>query len=74
MIKETSSFYVECDNCKETLVTFIEGFSLFVDQNQANNYAGENEWCKEGEKYYCPNCHKVDDGDNLIINAERKKD
>lgn len=74
MIKETTAYYVECDNCKETLETEHEGWSFFLDKGQAHDEADNHQWYEVDNKYYCPACHKVDDDDNLIINAERKKE
>jgi Zn finger protein HypA/HybF involved in hydrogenase expression len=73
MIKETKCYYVECDNCIETLETSPEGWSYFVDKGQANDEAENHEWYESEGKYYCPQCYKIDDDDNLSLNAERKK-
>ncbi len=74
MIKTITMYYVECDNCKESLFE-NEDYSCYNDENLATEIANEIDGCiidHEG-KDYCLNCAHFDDEDNLIINTNRLK-
>jgi hypothetical protein len=62
-----------CDNCKEQFEEFNSGFSIFIDENQAHENADNAGWYLHDGKQYCPDCHWIDDEDNLIIKLIDKK-
>lgn len=67
MIHEEKCYCVTCDNCGKTYEDVNTGFTLWVDNSEANENVQDNDWYKDGDKHYCPNCHTVDEDDNLII-------
>jgi hypothetical protein len=71
MITKVECVMLECDNCREIFEDGYEGFSVFVDENQALEAADSAEWIKDGDKHYCPECAHYDDDDNLIIDKTR---
>jgi len=79
MIKKSESFSVTCDHCGESLITSHEGFSLFVDENDAHEYADNEGWyMEEGrdgdhDHHYCKDCHWIDDNDEMHLRMERRK-
>ncbi|MBD8389650.1 hypothetical protein [Dysgonomonas sp. BGC7] len=47
---------------------------VYPDQEEADNAVRNNgEWIREGDKYYCPDCFRYDENDNLIIDKSRKR-
>jgi len=73
MYNKVDCVCITCDNCGETFVDEHSGFSIYVDENSAHEAADDYEWYSEDGKHYCPDCFKIDDEDNLTINAERTK-
>jgi hypothetical protein len=72
--KEITMYYVECDNCKESLFKNDE-YSCYTVERSAKDVAMDIDGSiinHEGEDYCC-NCAKVDDDDNLIIDTTRFK-
>lgn len=67
MIQKVECFTLECDNCKEIFQDEHSGFSIFVDESSAWEYADNDGWYEDKGKHYCPSCHDFDDDDNLII-------
>lgn len=73
--KEITMYYVECDNCKESLFE-NEDYSCWNDENTATEMADNIDGSvidHEG-KDYCCKCAKWDDEDNLIIDETRFKE
>ena len=61
MIYETVMYGVRCNRCREALEN-SEGYSLFVDRNDADEEAQEEGWHSfEGEKHYCRGCVKYNE-------------
>lgn len=61
-----------CDNCGETYLDGDTGFSIFVDEDAVHEAADIDGWYLNDTgdgKYYCPDCHSIDDEDNLIVNG-----
>jgi hypothetical protein len=78
MIDENIMYGCHCDNCGEDWINEEKCISVFVDQNGILNEVRNDEtWHTDGpfgnEKHYCPDCFTVNDNDELIINASRKK-
>jgi len=79
MIKKSESFSVTCDHCGESLITSHEGFSLFVDEDNAHEQADNEGWYMEegrgGEydHYYCKKCFWIGDDDEMHLRMERRK-
>lgn len=71
--QKVDSFCIVCDNCGETYCDDHSGFTIFVDEIQANDYAQNSDWYNEGDKHYCDNCHSFDEDDNLIIKAKKNE-
>lgn len=61
---------LECDNCGDHYEDG-HGFAIFVDEGSVN--PEDDDWHEIDGKHYCPDCHTIDDDDNLIIKTERKK-
>ena len=68
MYHEEKCVSITCDNCGETYTNDHSGFSWFPNNSDAYEEAGDDGWHEtEDEKHYCPDCHEIDDDDNLII-------
>lgn len=67
MYNKVECVVLSCDNCGESYTDEHNGFSIFVDENQAHESADNDGWYSDNGKYYCPDCHKIDDKDNLIL-------
>lgn len=68
-IKKEQCIIITCDCCGELLEH--NGYSLFVDENDANSSAECADWIEDNGKYYCPSCYKIDDDDNIIIESNK---
>ena len=66
MYNKVECICLTCDNCGETYMDDHSGFSIYVDENGAHEAAEDDGWHLEGDKHYCPECHTIDDEDNLI--------
>lgn len=68
-IERTEMYVVSCDRCEEyyeDLATDTQ--QCFLDLETANKIVQENEWHKNGDKYYCRNCYTIDeDTDEVTI-------
>jgi len=76
MYNKVECICLTCDNCGETFEESHNGFSIFLDENQANDEADNDGWSlhNENNKHYCPSCHTIDDDDNLIVKAIENKE
>jgi len=68
-----------CDCCGKTMEHWHEGWTCLADKESVLECMDNQSWYTEetgdGENrdlHYCPNCHKVDDDDNLIVDWSRK--
>jgi hypothetical protein len=66
MIKEVKMYTVICNNCGSDVCEDAE-YSCWNEISFAENIAMEDDWIKEGDKHYCPDCFTYDDDDNLVI-------
>lgn len=72
--KEITMYYVECDNCKESLFE-NEEYSCWNDENSAIDVASNMDGAiidHEG-KDYCSSCANYNDEDEIIIDITRFK-
>jgi hypothetical protein len=67
MYNKVECICLSCDNCGETFMDNHTGFSIYVDENGAHEAADNDGWYSEDGKHYCPECHTIDDDDNLIL-------
>jgi len=81
MIKKIDSYSVVCDHCGESLMTTHEGWSMFADEQHAQESADNEGWyCEEDngdggpDHYYCKECHWIDDNDEMHLRMERRKE
>lgn len=66
MIQTVECIILSCDNCKKNYQDY-NGFTIFVDDNQAREASSNDDWYREEGKDYCPDCYSLDDDDNLIL-------
>jgi hypothetical protein len=64
MIEKIEMYSVSCDVCETILET---DYSCWNHPEDAVEEAAEYGWHRDGDKHYCPDCHKFDDNDNVII-------
>lgn len=62
---------LSCNNCGESFIEGHNGYSIFVDEQSAHEYADSEGWSSRDDKHYCPSCHTIDEDDNLIINLNK---
>lgn len=67
MIHKVECVTLSCDNCKKDFVEYHNGFSIFVDENSAYEEASNDNWFRDKDKCYCPDCYSFDEEENLII-------
>jgi hypothetical protein len=72
--KEITMYYVECDNCKDSLFENDE-YSCWNEPSIATEMADniEGSVIDHDGKDYCCNCARFDDEDNLILDLSRTK-
>lgn len=78
MIDKNIMYGCHCDNCGENWIDEENGISVFGTENDVLNEVRNFEsWHTEGpfgnEKHYCPECFKVTDEDELVIDMTRTK-
>jgi len=71
MYNEVKCISITCDNCGADFIDDHTGFSIFVDEISANDNVDNTEWCCEDGKHYCPECHTINDNDELVIDTTR---
>jgi hypothetical protein len=81
MIYQVTMYSAQCDNCQESFEAAHTGYCAFVDKEACRdamvNDSSSNwvEYEVNGRmKHYCPECHKFDSQDRLMINGNRKKE
>lgn len=67
MIKITKAFVIECDNCFKEFEDY-SGFSLFSDGDNA--HPEDRGWYVHDEVHYCPDCHTINDDDEVIVKGK----
>lgn len=73
MYNKIECICITCDNCGDTFLDDHSGFSIYVDENSANEAADNSEWYSEDRKHYCTECYTINDDDELIIDMTRSK-
>jgi DNA-directed RNA polymerase subunit N (RpoN/RPB10) len=59
MIYDVKCYCVDCDSCGKRLESVYTGFSIFIDENQAQEEIEDNFWhTTEDGKHLCPDCQK----------------
>lgn len=77
MIVEKTMRGCQCDNCKGMFEDY-DNHTYWADL-EVLDVMDDSDWHTvetkdvETDKHYCPNCYKIDDEDNLIVNSERTK-
>jgi len=66
MIEKIDCVTLSCDNCKKVYENY-NGFTVFLDTNTAMEEAQDDDWYRDEDKHYCPDCYTLDDDDNLIL-------
>jgi len=72
MYNKVECIVITCDNCKETYTEEHSGFSFFADEDNANDNAQDDQWYSDEGKHYCPECHTINDHDELVIDYKRQ--
>jgi len=74
MIYEQKCFSCKCDGCGESFCdNEREGFTLFSDDGQLTNAMEDYGWYlshDETNKHYCPDCHTINDEDELVLKGK----
>ena len=68
MLKEVKMYTVLCDNCGKDVNKDAE-YSAWNEKTFAEDIAMEEDWIKENDNHYCPDCFTYDDDDNLLIKS-----
>ena len=68
MIIPITMFGCTCDGCNEQWFDETNYYIAFTDESSIkDNVSNDETWHTDGDKHYCPACHKIDDDDNLIL-------
>ena len=67
-----------CDNCGADWMNEESGIAvLAIESDMLNEVRNFESWYTDGpignEKHYCPECHTVNDNDELVIDMTRTK-
>lgn len=66
--KEEEFTGASCDVCKEGYEAAHTGYTFFMDESNLYEEMTDDGWhVTDDNKHYCPNCHSIDDDDNLTI-------
>lgn len=70
MIHKVEMFGATCDGCKEE---WTDGeYSCWNEEGFLEDCLEETGWhITDDGKTYCPNCHRFDDDDDLVLTFER---
>ena len=71
MIKEFKCYTLLCDNCGVDLNEESD-YSGWSDENYLYEIANESNWIEDYDNWYCFDCYRYDDNDELIIDKSRK--
>ena len=67
---EERCFGCICDRCGEHYEASITGFSIFCNEEQLREGLDEDGWHEIDGKWYCPDCHHMDDeSEEYVPNA-----
>jgi hypothetical protein len=61
MIIPVPCWTVKCDNCERV---YYAGWN---DIGYAEDCATDDDWHKEGDSHYCPNCYELDDDGEVVV-------
>ena len=64
---------IDCDVCGQSYRDDYTGFSIWLDDNSADEALEDTGWYIDEGKHYCKDCHEIDDNDNLIIKPKTEK-
>lgn len=73
MIYPVTMYSGKCDNCGHEIELGGGEYSAYNEAETVREEMANSEWHIEADKQYCPDCWHLDDDDNVIINASRKK-
>ena len=66
MTYETIMYGIKCNRCQE-IYEDSEGVNFAVDRHgDLEECAQEDGWYVNGEKHYCPNCHTINENDEVV--------
>lgn len=69
MYNKVECVRLTCDNCGAEYQDDDTGFTIFLTENDAREWAENDGWSLRN-KHYCPDCFTIDDNDELIINSK----
>lgn len=64
-IFEEKSYGAKCDVCGELFEDPVTGFSIYVDKDSTIDNAQDEGWYIKDNKCYCPDCHEIDEDEEL---------
>lgn len=67
MIKPVTFYSATCDCCGEGWYNDHYGWSAMNGEEEMRQMLYDDEWHVDGDKQYCPSCHRIDDDDNIVI-------
>lgn len=74
MIYERKSWSADCDGCGESFCSENkEGFTIFSDEGQLGEDMDSEGWYRNDNRCYCPNCHTINDEDELVLKGKAVK-
>ena len=77
MIDKNIMYGCHCNNCGENWIDEEKGISVGTENDVLNEVRNFESWHTEGpfgnEKHYCPDCFKITDEDELVIDMTRTK-
>lgn len=69
MITTEKLYGIQCDICGTYYVDEHNGIGFWLEIPYAEESAMNKGWYCD-DKHYCPNCHTINDDDELVINAK----
>jgi hypothetical protein len=66
MIHPVEMYAAECDVCKNDFETY-EGWSALTCQDRLEDSLNDSGWHIDGIKCYCPDCHTINDEDQVVF-------
>ena len=67
MIEKIDCIIIKCNNCGD-VYEHVEGWTIFASKTDVN--PEEDDWYVEDDTHYCPDCHEIDEDDNLIVKPQ----
>lgn len=66
MTYETIMYGIKCNRCQQ-IYEDGEGANLAVDRHgDLEESAQEDGWYVNGDRHYCPNCHTINENDEVV--------